>query len=283
MQNRLFSCLSPLFLAAALFTYPCLSPAETAENTSQGAGPGFDCAKATTKPERLICSDSDLSAADLKLNQLFKQVFNSAEDKETLKKDQLAWMKNRRNTCTDLPCMLEAYRERIAVLEKSASAAAAAANPSNQARASAPAGDAKKCPIITFRLVKESELKFDDKGRVLSTGKYSSAGIGDDEAVDYWVKVLKQAVADDRREQIASMVHYPLRVNSGKGKYIEIRDRAAFFKSYNDVFTPKVKQAVLSEGDTGFFAKDRGVMLGQGELWFSLYDGKLLIKAINRW
>jgi uncharacterized protein len=281
MQNRLFSCLPPLFLAAAFFTYPCLSPAEAAENTSQGAGPGFDCAKATTKPERLICSNSDLSVADLKLNQLFKKVFNSAEDKETLKKDQLAWMKNRRNVCTDLPCMLEAYRERIAVLEKGASAAAAV-TPSNQTQASALARDTKKCPIITFKPVKESELKFDDKGRVLSTGKYSSAGIGDDEAVDYWVKVLKQAVADDHREEIASMVHYPLRVNSDKGKYIKIRDQAAFLKSYNDVFTPKVKQAVLSEGDTGFFAKDKGVMLGRGDLWFSLYDGKLLIKAINR-
>jgi hypothetical protein len=100
--------------------------------------------------------------------------------------------------------------------------------------------------------------------------------------VDYWVKVLKQALADDHREQIASMVHYPLRVNSDKGKHIEIRDQAGFFKSYNYIFTPKVRQAVLSEGDSDFFAKGEGVMLGQGELWFSLYNGKLLIKAISR-
>lgn len=281
MQNRLYSSLSSLFLAAALFAYPCLSPAAAAEDTSQGAGPGFDCAKATTKPEQLICSNSDLSAADLKLSQLFKQIFNSAEDKEALKKDQLAWMKNRRNVCADVPCMLEAYRERIAVLEKGAHAAAAA-TPSAQTRASAPAGDSKMRPIITFGPVKESELKFDDEGRVLSTGKYSPAGIGDDGAVDYWVKVLKQAVAGDHCEQIASMVHYPLRVNSDKGRHFEIPNHAAFCKSYNDIFTPNVKQAVLSEGDTDFFAKGEGVMLGRGELWFSLYDGKLLIKAINR-
>lgn len=280
MQDRPFSCLPPLCLAAAIFAYPCLSPAAAAENTFQGTGPGFDCARAATNPERLICSNSDLSAADLKLSQLFKQVFHSAEDKEALKKDQLAWMKNRRNACTDVSCMLEAYRERITVLEKGASAAAA--TPPTQAQASVLAGDSKKRPLITFKPVKESELKFDDKGRVLSTGKYSSAGIGENEAVDYWVKVLKRAVADDHREQIASMVHYPLRVNSDKNKHIEIRDQAAFFKFYNDIFTPKVKQAVLSEGDTDFFAKGEGVMLGRGDLWFSLYDGKLLIRAINR-
>lgn len=281
MQNRLYSCLSSLFLTAALFAYPCLSPAAAAEDTSAGAGPGFDCARATTKSEQLICSNRDLAAADLKLSQLFKQMFDQAEDKEALKKEQLAWMKNRRNVCSDVPCMLVAYRERIAVLEKGAHAAATA-TPPTRTRASAPAGDSKMHPIITFEPVKESELKFDDEGKVLSTGKYSSAGIGDDEAVEHWVKVLKQAVADDHREQIASMVLYPLRVNSDKGKHFEIPDQTAFFKSYNDIFTPKVKQAVLSEGDTDFFAKGEGVMLGQGELWFSLYDGKLLIKAINR-
>ena len=80
--------------------------------------PSFDCTKASTGAERLICSDKSLSEADVKLSQIYKAAANSASDKEGLKSAQSTWRKNERDACSDSQCMLAAYQSRIAQLSK---------------------------------------------------------------------------------------------------------------------------------------------------------------------
>jgi len=80
--------------------------------------PSFDCAKASTGSERLICSNKGLSAADVNLNQAYKKALSSSANKDVLKKEQIAWRKNERDACSDVDCMTKSYEKRIAQLSR---------------------------------------------------------------------------------------------------------------------------------------------------------------------
>lgn len=80
--------------------------------------PSFDCAKASTGPERLICSSKELSEADVKLAQAYKAALNISADKEALRNMQSAWRKNERDACLDIYCMLYSYEGRLAQLAR---------------------------------------------------------------------------------------------------------------------------------------------------------------------
>jgi uncharacterized protein len=79
----------------------------------------FDCAKAATKSEKLICADPQVSAADEQLAEVYRRVLEQLSDfdKDGLKKEQRNWIKTQRDACPDAACMLKAYQARIAALE----------------------------------------------------------------------------------------------------------------------------------------------------------------------
>lgn len=78
--------------------------------------PSFDCEKASTGQERLICSDPDLAAADVALAQAYQAARNASTDKKWLSEQQSTWRKTVRDACSDVQCMLIAYQQRIAEL-----------------------------------------------------------------------------------------------------------------------------------------------------------------------
>jgi len=75
--------------------------------------PSFDCKRATTAAERLICSSKALAETDVQMAQSYKAVMSRTADKQSLKREQLAWLKNERDVCTDEDAMLKVYQERI--------------------------------------------------------------------------------------------------------------------------------------------------------------------------
>jgi uncharacterized protein YecT (DUF1311 family) len=78
--------------------------------------PSFNCAKATTNSEKMICSNNELAAADVKMVEAYKAVLHNSPNKNTLKKEQNHWRKNIRDVCVDADCMLKAYQDRISQL-----------------------------------------------------------------------------------------------------------------------------------------------------------------------
>lgn len=78
--------------------------------------PSFDCTKATTGSERLICSDRELSKLDVDLSQAYSNAKEKAADKAILKQQQMAWLKSSLRACSDKPCMVNSYQKRIAEL-----------------------------------------------------------------------------------------------------------------------------------------------------------------------
>ena len=86
--------------------------------TQKSFSPSFDCRKASTGSERLICSSKELSVADVTLAQAYKSAANVSTDKGILKSEQNTWRKNERDACADIECMLAAYQNRLIQLTR---------------------------------------------------------------------------------------------------------------------------------------------------------------------
>ena len=78
----------------------------------------FDCGKAATEVEKIICGDQGLSQLDERLSKTYQEVLRSVHGTADLKREQTNWLREVRNLCTDGPCLEKAYRDRLAVLEK---------------------------------------------------------------------------------------------------------------------------------------------------------------------
>jgi|GEM_PF-1964391 len=73
----------------------------------------FDCGKAASEVEKLICSDDELSKLDDSLSKAYLQALKRADIKEQTIRSQRQWLKNERNTCQNAECIRKAYETRI--------------------------------------------------------------------------------------------------------------------------------------------------------------------------
>jgi uncharacterized protein len=84
----------------------------------------FDCKKAKTEIEKMICKDEELSKFDEEMDRKYKKALQLVSYKEQMKKQQQAWIKTLRNACKDETCLQREYRDRIAALNSTLAAAA---------------------------------------------------------------------------------------------------------------------------------------------------------------
>ncbi|MBF0163408.1 MAG: DUF1311 domain-containing protein [Magnetococcales bacterium] len=91
--------------------------------------PSFDCAKAASAVEKLICGHAELATLDGQLAALYKQALARVSDAEALKKSQRDWLRQERNGCADVACLRTVYQGRLAALEKEGSGAEPAIYP----------------------------------------------------------------------------------------------------------------------------------------------------------
>lgn len=92
-------------------------PDDYAESESAAVGPSFDCAKAGTQIEKLICATPAISALDLRMSEAYKQLLSASEDPASFKKEQSAWIKEKRNACKSAECLEAEYQSRTDDLE----------------------------------------------------------------------------------------------------------------------------------------------------------------------
>ena len=59
------------------------------------------------------------------------------------------------------------------------------------------------------------------------------------------------------------------------------RDAATLSANYARVFTPEVKAAVAAAKADNLFARDQGVMIGNGEIWMNEIRGSMKIITVN--
>ena len=95
-----------LLSASLLFSIPFIS-----------LGASFDCTKATTNVEMLICKDTptsrEISELDVTLNNLYSLAVKNSNNPAALKKEQINWLKQVRDKCNDVSCLEEVYTLRV--------------------------------------------------------------------------------------------------------------------------------------------------------------------------
>lgn len=79
------------------------------------AAASFDCTKATSNNEKLICNSPTLSSLDEQLSAKYKIALNDGDD--ALRADQQKWIKSTNKTCLSEACLSDAYKQRINVLD----------------------------------------------------------------------------------------------------------------------------------------------------------------------
>lgn len=77
-------------------------------------GASFDCTKATTNVEKMICENEELSQLDIELSEVFKAFYFSSNE---IKNAQKAWIKDR-DKCQDKACIESMYQNRIKELKE---------------------------------------------------------------------------------------------------------------------------------------------------------------------
>lgn len=84
----------------------------------------FDCDKAASEIEKMICGVKDLADTDVEMGILYKRLLNnfSGIRLNKLKQEQLNWIKQRNTECSNsktiMDCLKDSFSARIAVLKE---------------------------------------------------------------------------------------------------------------------------------------------------------------------
>lgn len=103
IMNRTFD-----YIAAMLFV--------TASGVCNAAS--FDCAKATTRTEKLICDDAELSKLDEQLSAAYQEAMVKGVNKDSVKQWQKGWLFFTRDDCANVSCLKKAYASHIVELQE---------------------------------------------------------------------------------------------------------------------------------------------------------------------
>lgn len=79
---------------------------------------GFDCSKAFSKVEKLVCGNEQLSKLDEELGRAYQLALGDANlnQKPAVVAEQKAWIAKNRDMCADTDCLSRVYLARINVL-----------------------------------------------------------------------------------------------------------------------------------------------------------------------
>jgi uncharacterized protein YecT (DUF1311 family) len=80
-----------------------------------GHAASFDCARASSRVERLICNTADVSKLDGSLSSAYKAFLKASSDPEMIRREQKEWLR-KRDTCQDVECLSYHYQTRLAEL-----------------------------------------------------------------------------------------------------------------------------------------------------------------------
>lgn len=91
---------------------------------------------------------------------------------------------------------------------------------------------------------------------------------GDHRPYQAFFAKLQKAVSGSDKETVAGLISYPFQARI-KGKAIKIRDARHFIADYDKVITANVAGAIAKQSYATLFVNAQGVMIGDGEVWFS--------------
>lgn len=117
---------------------------------------------------------------------------------------------------------------------------------------------------------------------VQNNGRYLEAGIEDDHQFERWFKKFQEFVGHENRDKIGDLIYYPVDVRINH-KEVRIKNKREFLYRYSEMFTKEVKDIIKNQTIRGLNVSDKGVMVGNGEVWINVIENKpgFWITAIN--
>lgn len=111
-----------------------------------------------------------------------------------------------------------------------------------------------------------------------------------DHAYQAFLIDLQSAIRAGNRPAVVKLIDLPLRVNGPNGHSQTYRSAISIQRDYTRIFTGRVRSAILQQRFEELFARDLGVMIGNGEVWVDhtcpnsacAPRGPVQIKAVNR-
>ena len=96
------------------------SPIQAQESSTAPApgGPSFDCAKASTAVEKLICANPSIASMDRDVANVYREMLQKSNNKNYEKERQATWRSTERDACTDAACLTDKYRMRLVEIQK---------------------------------------------------------------------------------------------------------------------------------------------------------------------
>jgi hypothetical protein len=116
------------------------------------------------------------------------------------------------------------------------------------------------------------EVHATDRSPAADVDARLDALFGSHEPLEQFLISLQEASAHERWPAIAALVAYPIKIRIA-GHPVRIRNAGEFMTHSKDVLTPAVLAAIERQSYASLFANDRGVMIGDGEVWFSAVCG----------
>ena len=92
--------------------------------------------------------------------------------------------------------------------------------------------------------------------------------VGDHTRVHTILTQLQRAVAKHDVATVASLVHYPIKVNPGKRPFL-VKNEKAFIKDYDNIITSDIQDAIFKQKYENLFVNSEGAMIGDGEVWIT--------------
>jgi len=170
-MNRAHSFFPAFRVLAACLSLILLSRAHAAS---------FDCSKAGTPVEKMICADPALSTLDSELGQTYIQKMHESAQAAQLREQELKWMRDVRNKCTTPSCLEAAYKLRLAELRGSGMGAANAEEGSHSGQT--PLKPGKYCREngeLDISSAKGGELTFDLNAVTVLNASTGAVNTGD--------------------------------------------------------------------------------------------------------
>jgi uncharacterized protein len=115
----------------------------------QARAASFDCSKATTAVEKMICADAQLSDLDVQVARSYRRALENPADAGPLKSEQRLWLADR-NKCKDVACLASSYQQRLKGLDS-----APTAPPSKPTAAPSKEPSFTEAPFISPRIIND--------------------------------------------------------------------------------------------------------------------------------
>ncbi|MFF2907915.1 hypothetical protein [Paenibacillus sp. NPDC057934] len=109
---------------------------------------------------------------------------------------------------------------------------------------------------------------------------YYNAGFEDPKEFTTFLAKLQKAVSESKSKEVAELMSYPLNVNKS-GKTFPIYTKEEFVQKYDRIMTANVRAKLLAQKPDQAFSNSNGIMIGDGELWISKINNRVVVYAVN--